>query len=178
MQYRLRGDDERGRGPMVVCLDARASMAGDKEIWSKAVALTLLDVARRERRRFRAILFLFSQTGLYTLDLNRGERWASDLDRALDLADYFAGGGTDFEQPLDAAVDCLGSSRLRRGDVVLITDGECRVGDEWKQRFLAEKKRRISRCMPSSSTSAARRWRPWRISRIASPACRSSPTRE
>jgi uncharacterized protein with von Willebrand factor type A (vWA) domain len=141
LQYRLRGDDERGRGPMVVCLDTSASMAGDKEIWSKAVALTLLDVARRERRRFRAILFSSPETGLYTLDLNRGERWASDLDRALDLADYFAGGGTDFEQPLDAAVDCLGSSRLRRGDVVLITDGECRVGDEWKQRFLAEKKR-------------------------------------
>jgi uncharacterized protein with von Willebrand factor type A (vWA) domain len=141
LQYRLRGDDERGRGPMVVCLDTSASMAGDKEIWSKAVALTLLDVARRERRRFRAILFSSPETGLYTLDLNRGERWASDLDRALELADYFAGGGTDFEQPLDAAVDCLGSSRLRRGDVVLITDGECRVGDEWKQRFLAEKKR-------------------------------------
>jgi uncharacterized protein with von Willebrand factor type A (vWA) domain len=141
LQYRLRGDDERGRGPMVVCLDTSASMAGDKEIWSKAVALTLLDVARRERRRFRAILFSSAETGLYTLDLNPGQRWASDLDRALDLADYFAGGGTDFEQPLDAAVDCLGSSRLRRGDVVLISDGECRVGDDWKQRFLAEKKR-------------------------------------
>ena len=141
LQYRLRGDDERGRGPMVVCLDTSSSMAGDKELWSKAVALTLLDIARRERRRFRAILFSSPETGLYTLDLNRGERYASDLQGALDLADYFAGGGTDFEHPLDAALDCLGSSRLRRGDIVLITDGECRVGDEWKERFLSEKKR-------------------------------------
>jgi uncharacterized protein with von Willebrand factor type A (vWA) domain len=141
LQYRLRGDDERGRGPMIVCLDTSASMAGDKELWSKAVSLTLLDIARRERRRFRAILFSSAETGLYTLDLNRGERYASDLQGALDLADYFAGGGTDFEGPLDAALDCLGSSRLRRGDVVLITDGECRVSDDWKERFLAEKKR-------------------------------------
>jgi len=141
LQYRLRGDDERGRGPMVVCLDTSSSMAGDKELWSKAVALTLLDIARRERRRFRAILFSSPETGLYTLDLNRGERYASDLQGALDLADYFAGGGTDFEHPLDAALDCLGSSRLRRGDVVLITDGECRVSEPWKERFLAEKKR-------------------------------------
>lgn len=141
LHYRLRGDDERGRGPMVVCLDTSASMAGDKEIWSKAVALTLLEIARRERRQFRAILFSSPETGLHVLDLNRGERYASDLEASLDLADYFAGGGTDFEQPLDAAVECLGDSRFRRGDVVLITDGECRVGEEWKERFLAAKKR-------------------------------------
>ena len=141
LQYRLRGDDERGRGPMIVCLDTSSSMAGPKEIWSKAVALTLLDIARRERRRFRAILFSSPETGLYTLDLNRGERYASDLEGALDLADYFAGGGTDFEHPLDAALDCLGSSRFRRGDIVLITDGECRVSEEWRERFLREKKR-------------------------------------
>ncbi|HKA30653.1 MAG TPA: hypothetical protein VKH82_14825, partial [Candidatus Binatia bacterium] len=41
--YRLRGADERGRGPMIVCLDGSSSMAGEKEIWSKAVALTLLE---------------------------------------------------------------------------------------------------------------------------------------
>ncbi len=141
LQYRLRGDEERGRGPMIVCLDTSSSMAGEKEIWSKAVALTLLEIARRERRRFRAILFSSPETGLFTIDLNRGEHYASDLEGSLDLADYFAGGGTDFEHPLDAAVECLGESRFRRGDVILITDGECRVAEEWKRRFLAEKER-------------------------------------
>ncbi len=141
LQHRLRGDDERGRGPMVVCLDTSASMAGDKEIWSKAVALTLLEIARRERRHFRAILFSSPETGLHVLDLNRGERYASDLETSLDLADYFAGGGTDFEHPLDAAVECLSDSRFRRGDIVLITDGECRVADDWRRKFLAEKER-------------------------------------
>jgi uncharacterized protein with von Willebrand factor type A (vWA) domain len=141
LQYRLRGDDERGRGPMVVCLDTSSSMAGDKEIWSKAVALTLLEIARRERRRFRGILFSSAESDLFTIDLNRGERYAADLAGSLDLAEYFAGGGTDFERPLEAAVECLGESRFRRGDVVLITDGECRVGDEWKERFLSAKQR-------------------------------------
>lgn len=141
LQYALRGSDERGRGPMVVCLDVSSSMAGEKEIWSKAVALTLLDVARRERRRFRAILFSSAETGLRTFDLNRGERWSSDLAGALDLADWFPGGGTDFERPLDAALACLGDSRFRRGDVVLITDGECRVGEQWRERFVDEKAR-------------------------------------
>ena len=55
--YELRAREEKGRGPMVVCLDGSSSMAGDKEIWSKAVTLTLLDIAARERRRFRSICF-------------------------------------------------------------------------------------------------------------------------
>ena len=35
------------------------------------------------------------------------------MDRALDVAEYFPGGGTDFEAPLDAALDCLGAARYR-----------------------------------------------------------------
>jgi uncharacterized protein with von Willebrand factor type A (vWA) domain len=141
LEYSLRGGDERGRGPMIVCLDVSSSMAGDKEIWSKAVTLTLLDIARRERRRFRAILFSSTETPLKTFDLNRGERYRSDLHGALDLADYFPGGGTDFERPLDAALECLADSRFRKGDIVLVTDGECRVGEAWRERFVDEKAR-------------------------------------
>ena len=60
--YRLRGADERGRGPMIVCLDGSSSMAGEKEMWSKAVALTLLEIARRQRRLFRFIVLLVRPT--------------------------------------------------------------------------------------------------------------------
>ena len=62
-------------------------------------------------------------------------------DRALDVAEYFPGGGTDFEMPLDAAVGRLAEARYRRGDVVLITDGECQVSPEWLERFRATKRR-------------------------------------
>jgi uncharacterized protein with von Willebrand factor type A (vWA) domain len=141
LSYSLRGADERGRGPMIVCLDGSGSMSGDKEIWSKAVALTLLEIARRQRRLFRFICFSSADTPLFTLDLNPRERHEVQIDRALEVAEYFPGGGTDFEVPLDAAVDCLRVARYRRGDVVLITDGECRVSPEWQARFRAEKDR-------------------------------------
>ncbi len=141
LSYALRGPDERGRGPMIVCLDGSSSMAGQKEIWSKAVALTLLEIARRQRRLFRFICFSSADTPLYTLDLNPRERHEVQVDRALDVAEYFPGGGTDFEAPLGAALDCLGAARFRRGDVVLITDGECQVRPEWLAHFQAEKKR-------------------------------------
>src|SRR5205823_3837817 len=141
LSYSLRGADQRGRGPMIVCLDGSGSMAGDKEIWSKAVALTLLEIARRQRRLFRFICFSSAETPLFTLDLNPRERHEVQVDRALDVAEYFPGGGTDFEAPLSAALDCLAGARYRRGDVVLITDGECRVSPEWSERFRREKER-------------------------------------
>jgi uncharacterized protein with von Willebrand factor type A (vWA) domain len=141
LSYALRGPDERGRGPMIVCLDGSGSMAGDKEIWSKAVALTLLEIARRQRRLFRFICFSSAETPLFMLDLNPRERHEVQEDRALDVAEYFPGGGTDFQIPLSAALDCLRASRYRRGDVVLITDGECQVAPDWLVRFKAEKQR-------------------------------------
>ena len=141
LEYELRGADERGRGPMIVCLDVSSSMAGDKEVWAKAVTLTLLEIARRERRRFRAILFSSGESELKTFELNPGDRTTTDLGAALDLAEYFPGGGTDFERPLDLALETLAESRFRKGDVVFVTDGEARIGDAWRDRFLAEKER-------------------------------------
>jgi uncharacterized protein with von Willebrand factor type A (vWA) domain len=126
---------------MVVCLDGSSSMAGEKEIWSKAVALTLLEIARRQRRLFRFVCFSSADMPLFTLDLNPRERHVVREDRALDVAEYFPGGGTDFQTPLDAALDCLRSAPYRRGDVVLVTDGECQVDPAWLARFQAEKKR-------------------------------------
>lgn len=141
LTYRLRGADEHGRGPMIVCLDGSSSMAGDKELWSKAVALTLLEIARRQRRLFRFICFSSADTPLFTLDLNPREHHAVQVDRALDVAEYFPGGGTDFQLPLDAALDCLSQARYRRGDVVLVTDGECQVAPDWSAHFRREKDR-------------------------------------
>jgi uncharacterized protein with von Willebrand factor type A (vWA) domain len=141
LQYSLRGIEEKGKGPMVVCLDGSSSMAGDKEIWSKAVTLTLLEIARRQRRLFRSICFSSEETPLQVLDMNSRERYEVEMDKVMDLAEYFPGGGTDFQKPLDAALDCLKRSKYKKGDVVFITDGECQVTPEWAERFRDEKER-------------------------------------
>jgi uncharacterized protein with von Willebrand factor type A (vWA) domain len=135
LQYTLRAREEKGRGPMVVCLDGSSSMAGDKEIWSKAVSLTLLDIAQRQRRLFRSICFAAADTPLQVLDLNRRQRYVAEIDKVVALAEYFPGGGTDFQKPLGAALECLRQSRYRRGDIVFITDGECRVDRQWLADF-------------------------------------------
>ena len=138
LQYQLRKDEEKGKGPMVVCLDLSSSMQGDKELWGKAVTLTLMDLARRQRRLFRAVLFSSGEGSLKVLDLNRERRYEPELAKVLELAEYFPGGGTEFERPIDAAVELLGDKKLRRGDIVIITDGECQVSPQW----LAQLRRR------------------------------------
>ena len=124
---------------MIVCLDGSSSMAGDKEIWSKAVTLTLLEIARRQRRLFRSICFSSEQTPLQILDLNPREHYEIKTKNVMDLAEYFPGGGTDFQKPLDAAVECLQQSRFKKGDIVFITDGECQVSPEWAEQFRQQK---------------------------------------
>ncbi|MFQ5667210.1 MAG: hypothetical protein ACE5I7_12355 [Candidatus Binatia bacterium] len=139
LQYALRGVADKGKGPMIVCIDGSSSMAGDKEIWSKAVSLTLLDIAQRQRRLFRSICFAATDTPLQVLDLNGHQRYATDMGKVVELAEYFPGGGTDFQKPLTAAVACLRQTHFKRGDIVFITDGECRVDDRWLKEFRGAK---------------------------------------
>lgn len=147
LQYAIEAPDNAGRGPLVVCLDGSGSMQGDKEVWAKAVALTLMEIARKERRQMRTIVFSGSRAELRTFDLlgPRSRRAAApppvDVTRVLEFARYFPRGGTDFEAPLSVALELLQEVELTGGDIVLVTDGESQVQSVWLDRFLAEKAR-------------------------------------
>jgi len=141
LQYSLRGIEEKGKGPVVVCLDGSSSMAGEKEIWSKAVTLTLLEIARRQRRPFRSICFSAEDAPLQILEMNPRERYEVEMEKVMDLAEYFPGGGTDFKKPLEAALECLKQARYKKGDIVFITDGECQVPPDWAEAFRKEKEK-------------------------------------
>ncbi len=142
LQYRLRDDEQKGRGPMVVCVDVSSSMEGQKELWAKAVSLTLADIARRQRRLVRAVMFSSGERSLKVLDLNHKRRYQPELAMVMEMAEYFPGGGTDFEQPLEAAIELVEDKQLKRADIVIITDGESQVSPEFIAR-LRERKDRL-----------------------------------
>jgi uncharacterized protein with von Willebrand factor type A (vWA) domain len=142
LSYRLRGADARGRGSVIVCLDVSSSMSGEKEIWAKAVTLTFVEIARRQRRRCHVLCFASDAASLREFDMNPRGRYEVSLAATLDLAEYFSGGGTDFVAPLDAAYELIGRREHRKSDVVLITDGECAVPPSWQEEFLARKRKR------------------------------------
>ncbi len=145
-QYELRGDDRHGRGPVVVCLDGSGSMSGARELWAKAVALALLEIARKQGRRTRAIVFSGAESDLSSFDLTGKLKRVGcrpvDLEQVVKLAECFPGGGTDFEKPLRAALQAVGESSLRGADIVFITDGEAKVSEQFAEELRREKKKR------------------------------------
>jgi uncharacterized protein with von Willebrand factor type A (vWA) domain len=145
-QYDLRGDDRHGRGPVIVCLDGSGSMSGPRELWAKAVALSLLDVARKQGRRTRALVFSGREAELASFDLTGKGRLTGrrpvDLEQVVRLAECFPGGGTDFEKPLRAALEAVQTTPLRGADIVFITDGEATVSDAFAEELRREKKKR------------------------------------
>lgn len=143
LEYKLEGPAQ--RGPMVVCVDGSSSMQGPKEIWSKAVALTLMEIARREKRRCLALVFS-SGDQLFEVELLGGRkgrgRAQANTEEVLRFAEHFPGGGTSFEEPLSRALDAVvGAGRYRRGDIVFITDGEASVSDALLEQIAERRKK-------------------------------------
>lgn len=138
MLYDNQGEQTSGQGAIIACVDTSHSMyeAGPggvtREAWAKACALALLDQARHAKRDFVGILFS-------SADRIRVFRFPADqpadLTRTLDFAETFLGGGTSFQTPLTAASELLeaefNDAARMRGDIVMITDDECDVTEEW-----------------------------------------------
>ncbi|MFC7304007.1 VWA domain-containing protein [Streptomyces monticola] len=138
MLYDSQGEQTTGRGAVIACVDTSHSMyeAGPggitREAWAKACALALLDQARHAGRDFVGILF--SAPGkIQVCRFPAGE--PAGIDRVVDFAETFLGGGTSYQTPLSAAGELLerefnDASRMR-GDIVIITDDDCGVSEEW-----------------------------------------------
>ncbi|MFJ9176015.1 VWA domain-containing protein [Streptomyces sp. NPDC102360] len=148
MLYDSRGEQPTGRGAVIACVDTSHSMyeAGPggvtREVWAKACALALLDQARAAGRDFVGILFSAA-------DKVRVFRFPADrpaaLDATLEFAETFLGGGTSYQAPLGAARDLLerefDDAARARGDIVLLTDDDCGVTEEWMRGWNAAKHR-------------------------------------
>ncbi len=120
--YKLRGREKTAKGPIVIVIDQSGSMAeGDKDAWSKAIALALLDAARTEHRSFGVVLYngAVAHAVMYasTDKVSPGE--------LLDLLSTAPAGGTDYAPALRQALDWIeAGGKLGKADVVHITDGE------------------------------------------------------
>jgi uncharacterized protein with von Willebrand factor type A (vWA) domain len=146
MQYKLRGFEKAGKGPIICCIDGSGSMSGDREIWAKAVALGLLEIATMQKRAFASIQFGAKADNIkdekyrdeLVVTIQKDER--NIIEKVIRIAEFFLNGGTDFESPLDKAVEILNDSQFKKADIVFITDGSCGVSEEWLQKFLQVKK--------------------------------------
>ena len=140
LERKLRGAEKTAQGAIIALLDNSGSMFGEREVWGKAVCLSLLEIAKREHRDFYGIHFGSAYDQMKEWHFPKGE---VDLADVMDYAEFFIGGGTDFEEPLSRATEVLeaqfNSEGSQKGDIVLITDGECSISEEWLTRYLNAK---------------------------------------
>lgn len=131
LQFALRDRMKETKGPIVTCIDNSGSMSGEPEIWAKAVALGLLEICVLQRRQFAGIHFgSASETRVFTFDWNN-----YSVFQVIDFAEFFFGGGTDFERPLDLAAKVIDDDHPK-ADIVMISDGICDVSDGWLKEFI------------------------------------------
>ena len=139
--YELWQRHERPR-PVYLCLDNSGSMSGEKEIWAKASALALAHMALQHGRSVEIVLFGDAADPLRVVSLNPRDKGPTRLEKVLDVASYFLGGGTDFQKPLAHVLDAIRATKETSGsDVLFVSDGLCPLPEEFVRRFLEEKGR-------------------------------------
>lgn len=142
LQFKLRGEEKLAKGAIICCIDGSGSMAGENEIWSKAVGLTLLQIAKSQKREFYAIEF--GGPGMM-VQFDFRDPKSITPENVIAFAESFLNGGTDFHTPLSRSLDLMKEEHDRRGavkaDIVFITDGFCGVDPGWLEGFKAEQER-------------------------------------
>ena len=128
-QYQKRSPIIKGKGDMIVLVD-ESSSTRQVQAWAKAFALAMLDIAAKDKRKFAMVHF--ANADHVKTDLFEPGRYAGeDILRA---AEQFFGGGTDFEAPLTEAMRLM-EKGYENADITIITDGECRISDEFAEQF-------------------------------------------
>ena len=125
-QYRRREPVHKGMGDIICCLDESGSTRGDAAAWGKAVALTLLDIAAENRRKFALIHFAGSSE--CKLDIFLPGQYS--MQDKMNAAETFLGGGTNFKRPLGEAIQLMDAG-FENADIVFLTDGLCELPEDY-----------------------------------------------
>ncbi len=148
LQYELIGSEKQGRGPIIVALDESSSMTStfggspySKELWSKAVTLALLAIARLQKRDF--VVIHFASRG--QLQLHRFPKGEGSYPDVIAAMDSFFGGGTDFEPWMEQALTLVEEAALNKADVICVSDGLAEIDRATLERWQRVRKLREMR---------------------------------
>ncbi|MBO0783074.1 MAG: VWA domain-containing protein [Ktedonobacteraceae bacterium] len=144
LQYELHAAHLAGQGPIIVALDSSGSMDAPlpapgadasvtKEVWSKAVAATLVRIAQHQHRDIAILHFSGQVTASFHFAY--GQASATEL---LDCLEQFDEGGTNFDAWMQEALRLVDTATFDQADVICISDGMADLSSEmeaaWQQR--------------------------------------------
>ena len=114
-------------GAYYVLIDYSGSMEGIKEVWARAVALALLDEAKKKKRRYY-MRFFDANVDV----LRKAERPSEIMRLIMDLAFIPSDDGTDIVKAVKTAINDIEKGELGRkvNTITVITDGVSEVSDE------------------------------------------------
>jgi len=140
--YAMQGQEKLSRGGIILCEDGSGSMRGEREMWAKAFMLCLLHLARQQNRTMH-LLHFGSRNQITHIGFVKPEDFT--IERIIEAAEVFYGGGTHFETPMAASIDILSDEFTKfgsvRADVVFVTDDDCQVESSFMTNYLAEMER-------------------------------------
>ena len=121
-QYRRREPEYKGKGDVIVCLDESGSTFGENSAYGMAIAMVLYELCKINHTSF-ALVHFASRTKTYIFPKNR----QIPGNVAMECAETFLDGGTNFDNPLQEACRLMCSEEFEKPDIVFITDGVCKV---------------------------------------------------
>jgi len=135
-QISMKGVEPKGKGPIIALVDTSGSMYGDKIQWAKALAVTLFEIGKKQKRN--VILHDFA-LGDETYDISYTGS-SVDSKELFNWVEHFYGGGTNWDYPLNKALTELKSQNFKDGQILLITDGKADVSSTTLAEIEKQKK--------------------------------------
>ena len=141
LQYKMRGTEEVGKGPIVIAIDKSGSMGGAPFMWAMGVAEALRRFAADEDRDYYA-LFFGNNNDRERFDFPEGK---GPFEKVMAFLGTQANGGTQFDgvltEALEKATKDFDSAGKEKADIVFVTDGCAHLDDQWITEFNNERKR-------------------------------------
>ena len=138
------GSVPKQKGKFIVLKDGSGSMHyGGKSIKADATSLAAIVKAKEDRRETAILTF----GNCYELAKDEFPVEGLSIQNMIDGASKTFGGGTNFEMPINEAMKMINSGAYKSADMLILTDGECNVSNEFVTNFIAFKKANNVKCV-------------------------------
>ena len=121
LQYELKRNEKQGKGHIICLVDDSGSMYPNNNVLAKGAMFGLMECAKKDKRNFACDIFS-SRNEEYRKEVLGGKATIQDT---MDLLTASYGNGTDYDKPMEYALDLITKSEFKKADIVIITDGCC-----------------------------------------------------
>lgn len=130
-------EQQKRTGPIVACLDTSASMNGAPLQKARALLFAVSTILKREQRSLHVLLF--GENGqIQEFSMENGQQ-TGGLMRFLSQG---FNGGTDFETPLNRALEIIESQEnFMKADILMLSDGDCMMSEGFAKTFKQRKQK-------------------------------------